>query len=247
MADQHVIIAKEISSYVADLLQKQLQAKPHSTLGLATGSTPVPVYNELIQRFKEGRLSFRRARTFNLDEYVGLSAEHPQSYRSFMDEHLFRHIDLDSDSIRIPNGQAADLQEECLRYDRLLEQAGGVDWQLLGIGHNGHIGFNEPGATLKAGTHVVELSEITRKANARFFSSIDEVPVFAITLGMATILKARHIVLVASGEDKAEIVNAALHGPITTQVPASMLQLHPNVTVVLDAEAGSKAGNVASL
>lgn len=229
------------------MLEEQLKAKPHSTLGLATGSTPVPIYEELIERYQAGRLSFRQARSFNLDEYVGLAPEHPESYRSFMDEHLFRHIDLDTQSIHIPNGQAANLQEECLRYDRLLEQAGGVDWQLLGIGHNGHIGFNEPGAALKAGTHVVELSDITRKANARFFSSIDEVPLLAITLGMATILKARHIVLVARGKDKADIVNAALHGPITTQVPASMLQLHPNVTVVLDVEAGSKAGIVPSL
>lgn len=222
----------------ANLIASLLQSKPKAVLGLATGSSPVGVYAKLVEMHRKGLVSFARATTFNLDEYVGLPVDHPQSYRSFMNEHLFRHVDIDLARTYVPDGNAPDLEEECRRYDRLLEEEGPVDLQLLGIGHNGHIGFNEPDASLSSGTHVMDLFETTRKANARFFDSIDQVPRQAVTMGVASILKARQIVLVVRGEDKAEAVKCALKGPITTQCPASLLQSHPNVVVLLDEGAG---------
>lgn len=222
----------------ANLIASLLQSKPKAVLGLATGSSPVGVYAKLVEMHRKGLVSFARATTFNLDEYVGLPVDHPQSYRSFMNEHLFSHVDIDLARTYVPDGNAPDLEEECRRYDRLLEEEGPVDLQLLGIGHNGHIGFNEPDASLSSGTHVMDLFETTRKANARFFDSIDQVPRQAVTMGVASILKARQIVLVVRGEDKAEAVKCALKGPITTQCPASLLQSHPNVVVLLDEGAG---------
>ncbi|KKO54286.1 glucosamine-6-phosphate deaminase [Paenibacillus sp. DMB20] len=222
----------------AGIIASLVNTNPRAKLGLATGSTPVGLYAKLIEMNKEGLVSFKGVTTYNLDEYVGLPDNHSESYRTFMNEKLFKHIDINLAQTFIPNGNAADLEEECRRYDRMLEENGPVDLQLLGIGHNGHIGFNEPGETLHSGTHVTTLQEKTRTANARFFSSIEEVPTHAITMGVASIMKARQIMLLIRGEDKAEIARRALTGPITTECPASLLQCHPNVVVLLDQGAG---------
>lgn len=238
--NMYVVPKEQIGEIGGELITRQLQQKPDSVLGLATGSTPIPFYKKWISLVQEGKLSLAKARSYNLDEYAGLPRTHSQSYWAFMQENLLSHIDLPASAAEIPNGEAADLQAECVRYDAKLEAAGGIDWQLLGIGHNGHIGFNEPGPSLSAGTHVVQLAEETREANSRFFATLDEVPTQAITVGMGAILKARHVVLVAQGEAKADIIAQALTGPVTTEVPASFLQLHPCVTVVLDEAAASK-------
>jgi glucosamine-6-phosphate deaminase len=184
--------------------------------------------------------SFRNVTTFNLDEYVNLPVDHPESYHSYMNSHLFHHIDLPASQCHIPDGNAADPAEECRRYDQLIELSGQIDLQLLGIGHNGHIGFNEPAHALIRGTHIVDLAEETREANARYFSSLNEVPSQALTMGVGTILKAKKILLVVKGADKADIVRRAVQGPITTDCPASLLQTHPNLIVLLDLAAGAK-------
>ncbi|MDP4095723.1 glucosamine-6-phosphate deaminase [Paenibacillus sp. P96] len=228
----------DLNSTGAGLIASLLQSKPRAVLGLATGSSPVGIYRHLTDMYQRGLVSFAQASTVNLDEYVRLPEDHPESYRSFMNHHLFRHVDIDLANTRVPNGNAADLNAECAAYDNLIDEIGPVDLQLLGIGHNGHIGFNEPGSSLIGGTHVVELVEQTRQANARFFPSIDEVPVQAVTMGVASIMKAKQILLVARGADKAEIIHRALTGPITTECPASLLQCHPNVVVLLDRAAG---------
>jgi glucosamine-6-phosphate deaminase len=220
------------------LIAHLLQAKPNAVLGLATGGTPVGIYEELIKLYERQHIQFREAVTFNLDEYVGLPETHDQSYHAYMQQHLFDHIDLPKQNIHIPNGNATDLKAECLRYNALLDAVKQIDLQILGLGHNGHIGFNEPDAGLVGGTHIVELKEETRLANARYFNSLDEVPTHAITMGIGTILKAKSILLVVRGNDKAKIVHDALTGPITTENPASLLQTHPNLVVMLDSEAG---------
>ncbi|HEY2491611.1 MAG TPA: glucosamine-6-phosphate deaminase [Paenibacillus sp.] len=222
----------------ANLIASLLLTNPKAILGLATGSSPIGIYKRLIEMYRKGFISFSRASSYNLDEYVGLPVGHSESYRTFMDTQLFDHIDLPLAHSHIPNSNAQDLQEECRRYDRMLEDHGPVDLQLLGLGHNGHIGFNEPDTSLVGGTHVVELQEKTRTANARFFPSLDDVPRQAITMGVGSILKAKQIVLLVRGEEKAEIAKRALQGPITTDCPASLLQCHPNVVVLLDQEAG---------
>ncbi|MDO7906953.1 glucosamine-6-phosphate deaminase [Paenibacillus sp. JX-17] len=229
---------EDLNAAGAGLIVSLLQAHPRATLGLATGSSPVGIYRHLIQLHRQGMVSFSRASSVNLDEYVGLEEGHPESYRSFMDQQLFSHIDISRENTFVPKGSAVDLEAECEGYEQLLEEKGPVDLQLLGIGHNGHIGFNEPGDHLTGRTHVVDLQEQTRQANARFFPSMDNVPRQAITMGIGTILKARQIVLVARGEEKAEIVHRAFRGPITTQCPASLLQCHPNTIVLLDQAAG---------
>ncbi|MEF3354528.1 glucosamine-6-phosphate deaminase [Paenibacillus sp. GYB006] len=229
---------KELNTTGAELIASLLQSKPKAVLGLATGSSPVGIYNELIDMYNRGLVSFASASSFNLDEYVGLPVNHPESYRSFMNEKLFNHVDIKLENTHVPDGNAPDLDAECAHYEQLLNDHGPVDLQLLGIGHNGHIGFNEPGVSLTGSTHVVDLKEETLKANARFFPSIDDVPKQAMTMGVASILKAKQIVLIARGEDKAEIIRTALTGPITTECPASLLQCHPNVTVLLDRGAG---------
>lgn len=229
---------EDLNTTGAGLIASLLQTKPRAVLGLATGSSPVGIYKQLIAMYQKGLVSFAQASSFNLDEYVGLPTEHRESYRSFMNEQLFHHIDMDLSRTNVPNGEAADLAEECAGYERRLEDRGPVDLQLLGIGHNGHIGFNEPGTALTGRTHVVDLKEETRKANARFFDSIDEVPAQAITMGVGSILKAKQILLIARGEEKAEIIREAFMGPITTSCPASLLQCHPNVVVLLDRAAG---------
>lgn len=222
----------------AGIIASLLQSKPRAILGLATGSTPVGVYQKLIELYNEGVVSFKQANTYNLDEYIGLPANHPESYRQFMNEKLFNHIDILLENTHVPSGSTDDPDQAAEKYSQLLENAGQIDLQLLGLGHNGHIGFNEPNAELQGPTHIVTLDERTRKANARFFNSIDEVPTHAITMGIGSILHAKQILLMAKGEDKAEIVAEALRGPITTQCPASFLQTHPNVVVLLDQAAG---------
>ncbi|MFC3748111.1 glucosamine-6-phosphate deaminase [Paenibacillus sp. GCM10012306] len=222
----------------ANLIASLLQSNPKAVLGLATGSSPVGVYARLVDMHNKGLVSFAKASSYNLDEYVGLPTDHPQSYRSFMNEHLFNHIDIDLSRTHVPDGNASDLSAECAAYDRMLEENGPVDLQILGIGSNGHIGFNEPDANLSSGTHVVDLLEGTREANARFFDKLEDVPRQAVTMGIGGILKAKQIVLLVRGEEKAEAIRNAIEGPITTQCPASLLQSHPNVVVLLDEGAG---------
>ncbi|MCA1296085.1 glucosamine-6-phosphate deaminase [Paenibacillus sp. alder61] len=222
----------------AGIIASLLQSNPRAILGLATGSTPVGVYGKLIELYREGVVSFKQASSFNLDEYIGLDEQHPESYRRFMNEKLFNHIDILPENTHVPSGSSSDPEQAAAEYNRLLEQAGQIDLQLLGLGHNGHIGFNEPAEELTGPTHIVKLEERTRQANARYFPSIDEVPTHAITMGIGTILQAKQILLMAKGADKAEVVARALRGPITTQCPASLLQTHPNVVVVLDQAAG---------
>lgn len=222
----------------AGIIASLLQSNPRAILGLATGSTPVGVYEKLIELYRAGSVSFKQASTYNLDEYIGLPADHPESYRRFMDEKLFNRIDILPENTHVPSGYAADPQQAAADYTRLLDEASPIDLQLLGLGHNGHIGFNEPGEELQGPPHIVELEERTRLANARFFNSIDEVPTHAITMGIGSILKAKQILLMAKGEDKAEVIAQAFKGPITTQCPASFLQTHSNVVVVVDRAAG---------
>ncbi|AIQ14172.1 glucosamine-6-phosphate deaminase [Paenibacillus durus] len=222
----------------ANLVASLLQSSPKAVLGLATGSTPIGVYERLVQMHRKGLVSFAKASSYNLDEYVGLPVDHPESYRSFMNKHLFDHVDIDLSRTHVPNGNAGDLAAECLAYDQMLEEEGPVDLQILGIGSNGHIGFNEPDASLTSGTHVVDLLPETREANARFFPSLADVPTQAITMGVGSILKARQILLLVRGAEKAEAIRNAVKGPITTQCPASLLQSHPNVVVLVDEGAG---------
>lgn len=223
---------EDLSRKAANIITAQVILKEHSVLGLATGSTPVGTYRQLVTRYRQGDIDFSQTATVNLDEYVGLDAKDEQSYRFFMDSHLFSHINIDPQNTHVPNGKAPDMEAECDRYEALIEQLGGIDLQLLGIGHNGHIGFNEPGQIYEKRTHIVALGESTRKANSRFFASLAEVPTHAVTMGIQSIMKAKKILLIASGTDKKEIVEQALYGPVTPAVPASILQLHPDLTVV---------------
>ncbi len=229
----------EVGRLAADIFQELINAKPDCVLGLATGSTPLPLYRELIQREKDGKLSFAQVRSANLDEYKGLSGDHPQSYRYFMNENLFNHISIDPANTIVPDGLAEDAEAMCAEYERKIEAMGGVDIQLLGIGHDGHIGFNEPCDHFPVATHEVELEEITRQANKRFFDSIDEVPTAAYTMGIGTVMAARKVLLLATGKDKAEIVYKSFFGPVDPMVPASILQFHGDVTVIVDEAAGS--------
>lgn len=219
----------------AGIIASLLQSNPRAILGLATGGTPVGVYQKLVELYREGVVSFKHASSYNLDEYVGLPENHSESYRRFMDEKLFSQVDIQIENTHVPAGNSEHAAEE---YTRLLEKAGQIDLQLLGLGHNGHIGFNEPGENLHGPTHIVELDELTRQANARYFPSVEDVPTHAVTMGIGTILQAKQILLMAKGADKAEIVARALKGPITTQCPASLLQTHANVVVVVDQAAG---------
>ena len=229
----------EVGRLAADIFQEIINAKPDCVLGLATGSTPLPLYRELIQREKDGKLSFAQVRSANLDEYKGLSGDHPQSYRYFMNENLFNHISIDPANTIVPDGLAEDAEAMCAEYERKIDALGGVDIQLLGIGHDGHIGFNEPCDHFPVATHEVELEEITRQANKRFFDSIDEVPTAAYTMGIGTVMAARKVLLLATGKDKAEIVYKSFFGPVDPMVPASILQFHGDVTVIVDEAAGS--------
>lgn len=230
---------QEMSKVAAQLFAQEVKRKPDLVLGLATGGTPVGMYEELIRMHRTEGLSFSQATSFNLDEYVGLDAQHPQSYRTYMQEHLFGQIDMAAERTNIPRGDAQDLEQECSRYEQAIAEAGGIDIQVLGIGTNGHIGFNEPGSSASSKTRVVQLTPSTIEANARFFESVEEVPTQAVSMGIATILGAKKIVLLASGEAKAQAVRDMLEGEMTPDVPASLLQMHDDVTVIVDAPAAS--------
>lgn len=231
---------EEASLVAADIIAMQVKEKPNCVLGLATGSTPIGAYAELVQKVKRGEISFKDVTTFNLDEYAGLEGEHDQSYRYFMNKHLFDLVDIDKSKTHVPSGTSSDPEKMCDDYEASIEGAGGLDLQLLGLGHNGHIGFNEPADDFPVKTHYVALTESTIKANSRLFDSIEEVPKSAYTMGIGTIMKARKILLVATGEGKAEIVKRAFKGEVTPQVPASILQSHPDVTIVVDKGAASQ-------
>ncbi len=231
---------EEMSREAADVVETVMDEIPSCVLGLATGSTPIGMYACLVEDCKEGKTSFADVTTFNLDEYVGLPGTHDQSYRYFMDENLFDSVDIDKARTNLPDGCAADPQAMCAAYEMAIEEAGGIDIQVLGLGHNGHIGFNEPADDFPVCTHPVDLTESTINANSRLFNSADEVPRQAVTMGIGTIMKARKVIVLANGSGKADIVKQAFTGPVVPQVPASVLQLHPDVTVVLDAEAAAK-------
>lgn len=222
----------DLSRKAANIISAQVILKPTSVLGLATGSTPIGTYKQLIKWYEIGDIDFSMVTSVNLDEYCGLSGENEQSYRYFMNTNLFNHININKEKTHVPNGLAIDKEQECIDYDKMIQDLGGIDIQLLGIGHNGHIGFNEPNIKFEKTTHIVDLDKSTIEANARFFNSIDEVPKQAITMGIKSIMHARHVLLIANGPDKENIIKKALFGPITPDVPASILQLHPNLTVI---------------
>ena len=223
-----------MSRQAANILSAEIVANPECTLGLATGSSPIGTYKVLIERYEQGDLDFSKIKSVNLDEYVGLSGEHDQSYRYFMNHNLFDHVNIKPENTNVPNGLAKDADAECLRYDKVVEDLGPVAIQVLGLGHDGHIGFNEPADHFPMGTHKVDLTDVTIEANARFFASKDEVPKQALTMGIGTIMKAKKVIMVVSGKDKAEIVKKAFTGPVTPEVPASILQMHPNFVLVGD-------------
>lgn len=229
-----------VSRRTANLIAAQILSKPDCVLGLATGSSPVGTYKELIQWCREGDLSFKEVRSVNLDEYYGLAPDHDQSYRYFMQTNLFDHVDIVPENTNVPSGLAADPAAECARYEQLVAELGYADLQLLGMGRNGHIGFNEPCGDFPVATHLVDLTQSTIEANARFFASADDVPRQALTMGIGTIMRARKILVVVNGADKADAVWKAFAGPVAPEVPASILQLHPDVTVVGDESALSK-------
>ena len=229
----------DMSRKAANIIAAQVITKPDCVLGLATGSTPIGTYKELIKAYENGDLDFSLVKTANLDEYRGLEKSNDQSYDYFMKANLFNHININFDNLNIPNGEKPDAEEECKRYEEVVKALGGQDLQLLGMGHNGHIGFNEPADEFPKETHCVDLQESTIQANKRFFEKVEDVPTQAYTMGIGTIMQAKKILVIASGVDKAEIVKKAFFGPITPQVPASILQLHPDVTVVVDEAAGS--------
>ncbi|AEE90665.1 glucosamine-6-phosphate deaminase [Tepidanaerobacter acetatoxydans Re1] len=238
-----VFIEKDYSAMskkAAQIFANEIQQKPDLVLGLATGSTPIGTYQELIRMHKEEGLDFSKAVSFNLDEYYGLASDNPQSYNYFMFENLFNHVNIKKENVHIPNGLVSDVETYCKQYDEEIEKYGGIDLQLLGIGVNGHIGFNEPAEELVLGTHLTDLTEDTIKANSRFFDSPEEVPTKAITMGIGSIMKAKKILLLASGKNKAEIMAKLLNSDVvTTKVPASLLMLHPDVTIIMDEEAAS--------
>ncbi|PRR80916.1 glucosamine-6-phosphate deaminase [Clostridium vincentii] len=237
-----LIVTKDyetMSVRAAEEIAKIINNKPDAVVGLATGSTPFEMYKELIKMNKQGTLDFSKVTTINLDEYIGLSPQHPQSYRFFMDENLFDHINIDKKNTFLPNGLAKNVDEEGKTYDNMIDSLGGTDIQLLGIGKNGHIAFNEPDEKLIAGTHMTKLTESTIKANARFFNSIEEVPKTAVTMGLGQIMKAKKILLIASGIDKAEAIKGLMSGKINTSNPSTMLQMHNDVILIADEDAVS--------
>lgn len=242
----NVIIAasyEEMSKIAAKEIAKLVYIKPDAILGLATGSTPEGVYKELIELNKESRIDFSKVTSYNLDEYKGLPGDHPQSYRYFMDTKLFNHINIDKNKTHVLSGVTKDIEKECKEYDDAIEADGGIDLQLLGIGENGHIGFNEPSDYLNMNTHLTKLTEDTIKANSRFFDSFKEVPTEAITMGLGSIMKAKKIILLASGEKKAEIIAKLVEEKISTKIPASLLQVHPDVLIIVDKAAGKYLRN----
>lgn len=238
-----IIVAKDykdMSRKAANIISAQIITKPDCVLGLATGSSPIGTYDQLVEWYEKGDLDFSKVSSVNLDEYRGLDHTHDQSYYYFMHEHLFDRVNIDPANTNVPDGTEPDAEKECKRYEELIASYGGVDLQLLGLGHNGHIGFNEPAPVFDKATHCVDLTESTIEANKRFFASADDVPKQAYTMGIGTIMKAKKILVVVSGADKAEIVAKAFYGDVTPEVPASVLQFHPDVTVVVDEAAASK-------
>ncbi|NCB91143.1 MAG: glucosamine-6-phosphate deaminase [Clostridia bacterium] len=232
-----IIITKDyddMSRKAANIISAQIITKPDCVLGLATGSTPIGTYDKLIEWYKKGDLDFSEVSTVNLDEYRGLDHDNDQSYYYFMMNHLFKHVNINLDQTHVPDGTEPDSDKACTDYEAIVKSYGGMDLQLLGLGHNGHIGFNEPADEFPKFTHCVDLTESTIQANARFFEKMEDVPTQAYTMGVGTIMQARRILLVASGKDKAEIVKKAFFGPVLPQVPASILQLHSDVTIVID-------------
>ena len=230
---------EELSNQAAKIVSSQLIVKPNSILGLATGSTPIGLYQNLIDMNKKGEIDFSEVKTYNLDEYYPIKKSNDQSYDYFMNEQLFSHINIDKKNTHLPNGEAEDPVKECERYEKMLDAIGGVDLQILGIGQNGHIAFNEPDENLIAVTHLTGLTQSTIEANSRFFASADEVPKQALTMGMGSILKAKKIVILANGANKSKAVAELLNDNITTSNPATMLKVHPDVTLICDKEAFS--------
>lgn len=238
-----IIIAEnyqEMSNKAAAMVASQIILKPNSVLGLATGDTPLGMYKELIKLYNNKQIDFSEAKTFNLDEYYGIGKENNQSYYYYMMKNLFNHININKENINIPNGMASDIEEECLYYEKRIKEVGGIDIQVLGIGVNGHIGFNEPDVNFEAQTHLVNLDEKTIESNSRFFQSIEQVPTKAISMGIKTIMHAKKIILLANGMSKAEAIFQTVNGKISPEVPASILQLHQDVTIIVDKEAGGK-------
>jgi glucosamine-6-phosphate deaminase len=231
--------AEECGKIAADVIARQLGARADSVLALPTGATPLPLYAELSRRCAEGLISFAEVHSFNLDEYVGLSPENTASYHAYMLEHLFSKVDIDMANIRIPNGLATDLDEECARFERDISALGGLDLAVVGLGVNGHLGFNEPGTPFDVRTHVTALAPETVAQHVQYFGDARSVPKSAITMGTGTVLEAKRILLIATGQSKAAALKAAFEGPITTEVPASVLQAHPHVTIVIDRAAAS--------
>lgn len=231
---------KDMSRKAANIISAQVIMKPNCVLGLATGSTPIGTYDQLVEWYNKGDLDFSEVTTVNLDEYKGLPRTNDQSYYYFMHQHLFDRVNIDPERTNVPNGMEPDAEKECGRYEELIRSLGGVDLQLLGLEHNGHIGFNEPGEAFEKETHCVDLTESTIEANKRFFASADDVPKQAYTMGIKTIMQAKKILIVVNGENKADIVERAFFGPVTPEVPASILQLHNDVTLVGDEAALAK-------
>lgn len=226
-----------LSIEAAKRVEQQVRDNSQSVLGLATGSTPIGLYRKMAEGIQKRGMSYKQVQTINLDEYIGLDPEHPRSYHTFMEDHLFKHIDIPSENQHLPNGKPASVEEECQRYEQLIDTIGPIDLQILGLGTNGHIGFNEPGTEAGTKTHCVQLAESTREDNARFFGSIDEVPTHAITMGIDSILKSKEILVLASGKNKAEAVKILLEKKVTKEFPASYLWNHSNVTLMVDKEA----------
>jgi glucosamine-6-phosphate deaminase len=229
-------VSKQAAQFVAEIARN----KPDAVLGLATGSTPIGLYKELIRMHREEKLDFSKVTTFNLDEYYGLAPDHDQSYHYFMHQNLFNFINVPPANIHVPSGLARDVEAYCENYERMIKEAGGIDIQILGIGGDGHIAFNEPGSSLSSRTRLKTLTEETIRDNARFFDHPEDVPCFAITMGVGTILEARKCIMLANGAKKADVIAAAVEGPVTAQITASALQLHSDAIVIVDEEAGSK-------
>lgn len=229
----------EMSAEAARFIAERIRKKPSLVLGLATGSSPVGLYKELVRLHQNDNLDFSRVRTFNLDEYIGLPAEHSQSYHHFMNENLFKHVNMKENNIHIPDGMAKNIEEHCEWYERQIEKAGGIDVQVLGIGANAHLAFNEPGSSLGSRTRIKTLTKQTIKDNSRFFKTLEEVPRYAITMGIGTIMEARELLLLASGKKKARAVKSAVQGAITAMCPASILQMHRKAYVFIDRPAAA--------
>lgn len=230
----------EVSVRTANMILGQVNLKPDAVLGLATGGSPVGAYKKIVEAYNNNEIDFSEVTTINLDEYRGIKRSHEQSYWSFMHENLFKHINVREDRIFIPNGENLNAEEVCREYDRITEAVGGIDMQILGIGLDGHIGFNEPADHFEKNTHCVDLTESTIEANKRFFNSKDEVPHQAYTMGILPIMQAKKVIMIANGRNKADIIKKAFTGPVTPEVPASILQMHPDFTLIADKDALSE-------